>query len=81
MKVTFDVLRENATYGMNELHDVLKEIIESGNLNDYHIDKLKLNWNQAARFVGIFNYLHDDTVENDMTDLSDLDINTFEEQE
>ena len=81
MNVSFDGLRKNTTYSMNKLYDVLKEIIESGNLDDDQLDELKSKWNESARYVSTFNCLYDNSVENDMTDLSELDIDTFNEEE
>ena len=81
MNVSFDGLRKNTTYSMNKLYEILKEIIESDNLDDYQLDELKSKWNESARYVSTFNCLYDNSVENDMTDLSELDIDTFNEEE
>lgn len=80
MRVSVDGLRKNATYSMNRLYDRLKEIIESGNLDDNQKKELISKWNESARYVSTFNCLYDDSIEDDMNNLSDLDIDTFEEE-
>lgn len=74
MNVSFDGMRKNATRSMNQLHDVLKEILEEYDLYEHHADGLIEVFNNAAQNVDMFNCLYDDEVQGDVNDLSDLSI-------
>lgn len=79
MKVCFDGLRRNATRSMNSLHDAIKEIVENDNIYDSEKEELIEKFNKAAMFVDSFNCLYDDSVEDDMSNLSDLSIDRLDE--
>ncbi len=79
MNVSFDGLRKNATRSMNALHDTIKDVLKSGDMGDSEKEELIENFNEAAMFVDTFNCLFDDSVEGDMTNMSDLNIDRLDE--
>lgn len=74
MNVSFDGMRKNATRSMNELHDILKQILEEYDLYEHHADYLIKAFDNAAINVDVFNCLYDDEVQGDVNNLSDLSI-------
>ena len=81
MKVNIDGLRRNATRSVNDLHRVLEEIINSGNLDYDQEEELINGFNEVARFIGILNCVYDPNIEDDMNDLSDLETKYLENKE
>lgn len=82
MTASFDGMRRNATNSMNELHRVLKELIECGWVKDEFIEvKIIEAYNDAAQNIDVMNCLYDPNVKGDMNDLSDvLSINRLDEE-
>lgn len=81
MRVSFDGMRRNATSSMNRLHTVIDDILATTDEYDISATKreeLTESFNDAAMFVDSFNCLYDDNVEDDMTNLSDLEIKRLE---
>lgn len=81
MKVSMDGLRRNATRSVNDLHRVLEDIINSGDLDCDQQEELINGFNEVSRSVGILNCVYDPDIEDDMNDLSDLEIKYLEVQE
>lgn len=84
MNVSFNGLRRNATYAMNELWDILNTVLDEDTHQDIDVDlkqKIIEKFNQAAMYVDSFNCLYDDSVEGDMDNLSDLSISRLEDLE
>lgn len=83
MEANFDGMRRNATANMNELHTVLKELIDCGWVRDEFIEvKIIEAFNDAAQSVDVMNCLYDPNVEDDMNDLSDvLSIDRLDKKE
>lgn len=77
MNVSMDGLRRNATYSMNELHQVIKDIIDNNNITDDEETELIEAFNQSAQFVDTFNCIYDD--EDDDFNLLEIEIKRFEE--
>lgn len=84
MNVSFNGLRKNATYAMNQLWDILNTVLDEDTHQDIDVDLKKeiiKKFNDAAMFVDTFNCLYDDSVEGDMDNLSDLSISRLEDLE
>jgi|LGOV01.1.fsa_nt_gb hypothetical protein len=83
MKASFDGMRRNATNNMNSLYDILQTVVsdESYQRIDEDLkDEIIRKFNDSAMSIDIFNCLFDDSVEDDMNDLSDaLSINRINE--
>ena len=82
MNASFDGMRRNATRSMNDLYRVVGEVMALKSFEEVSDDlkeELADRWNDAAMSVGFLNCLFDPDVEGDMTNLSDLMINTFED--
>ena len=75
MTASFDGMRKRATANMNELHEVLKDVIELAtweSVSDDLKERIVEAFNDSAQSVDIMNCLYDDNVENDMSDLSEV---------
>lgn len=84
MNVSFNGLRKNATYAMNQLWDILNIVLDEDTHQDIDVDLKKeiiKKFNDAAMLVDTFNCLYDDRVEGDMDNLSDLSISRLEDLE
>lgn len=79
MKTNFDGMRKKATVDMNNLFTILDRVIVHFDIDDWENGLLKERYNAAAQSVDMMNCLHDNSVEDDMNDLSHLSINRFEE--
>jgi len=80
MKVNFDGMRTNATRNMNELHDVIKNVIDADYILDSQKEELIEACNDAAHSVDIFKCLEDENDEN-FNSIDDLEIQRLEEIE
>ena len=77
MNVSFDGLRKNATRSMIELKGVLEQVLQLESyeeVDDNMKKEIAESFNDAKMFVSTFNCLHDDNVDGDFNDLSDMDI-------
>ena len=83
MKTSFDGMRKNATRSMNFLGDILHEMLKrySDNIAKDDIQELLERYNSAAQAVDVMNCLYDDSVADDVNDLSHLSILRFDDLE
>ena len=81
MKVSMDGLRRNTTRSVNDLHRVLEDIINSGDLDCDQQEEVINGFNEVSRFIGTLNCVYDPNIEDDMNDLSDLETKYLENQE
>lgn len=85
MKACFDGMRTNATRRMNDLGNEIKELLEMAKDGKYFeiedFENLVKYFNNCAGAVDVFNCLYDDSVEDDMNDLSyELEINLITDE-
>lgn len=76
MKASFDGMRKNATRQMNFLGDILHEMLKrySDDIAKRDMQELIETYNSAAQAVDVMNCLYDDSVEDDVNNLSHLSI-------
>ena len=74
MKANFDRMRMSATRAMNRLFNVLEDVLENEDISEDNKAQIIEKFNFAAQTVDIMNCLYDDSVEDDMNDLSHLSI-------
>lgn len=76
MNASFDGMRKNATRQMNFLGDILQEMLErySDDIAKSDMQELIERYNSAAQAVDLMNCLYDDSVADDMNNLSHLSI-------
>ena len=76
MKANFDGMRRNATSRMNDLGQEIKELLEMAKDGKYFeledFEDLVYSFNNSAGAVDVLNCLYDDSIEDDMNDLSDV---------
>lgn len=76
MKANFDGMRRNATNRMNNLGQEIKELLKMAQDGKYFelddFESLVNSFNNSAGAVDVFNCLYDDSVEDDMNDLTDI---------
>ena len=76
MKANFDGMRRNATNRMNDLGEEIKELLEMAKDGKYFeiedFENLINYFNSSAGAVDVLNCLYDDSIEDDMNDLSDV---------
>lgn len=76
MKANFDGMRRNATARMNDLGYEIKELLEMAKDGKYFeledFEDLVNSFNSSAGAVDVLNCLYDDSIEDDMNDLSDV---------
>ena len=76
MKANFDGMRRNATSRMNDLGQEIKELLEMAKDGKYFeledFEDLVNSFNNSAGAVDVLNCLYDDSIEDDMNDLSDV---------
>lgn len=83
MKTSFDGMRKNATRQMNLLGGILHEMLQrySDDIAKSDMQELIERYNSAAQAVDVMNCLYDDSVADDVNDLSHLSILRFEDLE
>ena len=81
MKASFDGMRTSATRAMNRLFDVIEDVLENEDISEDNKAQIIEKFNFAAQTVDIMNCLYDDSVEDDMNDLSHLSIERFDDDE
>lgn len=83
MKASFDGMRKNATKEMNRLGNMLHYVLATygDEIAKSDIEELTTRYNSAAQAVDVMNCLHDDSVEDDVNDLSHLSILRFDDLE
>lgn len=76
MKANFDGMRRNATNRMNDLGQEIKELLEMAKDGKYFeledFENLINYFNNSAGAVDVLNCLYDDSIEDDINDLSDV---------